>query len=133
MRTIKRDILTINGVAVADPKAGGIQITDNLMWADGAGRSTNGNWIGDIKGWKTQITVSWGPLPFSEVKRIRDAVKAGGAYFNITYKEFSDDSTSGIVTVTRRVYGPDSIPREIYSLNEKHQWEQGLQITFTEA
>ena len=78
MRTIKRDILTINGVAVADPKAGGIQITDNLMWADGAGRSTNGNWIGDIKGWKTQITVSWGPLPFSEVKRIRDAVKAGG-------------------------------------------------------
>lgn len=132
---IQRNVLTINGTAVANPALGGVQIVDNSMWAEGAGRSTSGKWIGDLKGWKTQITIKWPPLPLSEVKRIRDAIQAGGAFFNITYKEFSDagSNTSGVQTITKRVYCPDSIPREIYSLNEKAQLEAGLQVVFTEA
>lgn len=118
--------MVINGVKVATPKPGGITVTDEPIWASNTGRSSTGKMIGDIVAWKTTVAVSWPPLSFDEAKKIRDAVKNAGPYFDIKYYDFD-----ALEMVSKTVYA-DHIPRTLYSLVDKYQRYKDITINFTE-
>ena len=61
--------LRINGTSVANPAEGGIKITDEPVWADGAGRNVStGEMIATLVCWKRQVEVTWNTLTFTEAK-----------------------------------------------------------------
>ena len=122
--------MKINGTTVKDPKLGGIAVTDEPIWSSNTGRSTTGKMIGDIVAWKTTIEVAWPPLTYSEMKTIRDAIKSGGEFFEIQYKDVEAGIESGsLKTETKTVYC-GNIPRLLYSTVYKRYMD--VKIEFIE-
>lgn len=124
--------LRINGVNVANPAEGGIKVTDEPIWADGAGRNiTTGEMIATLVCWKRQVEITWNSLTFAEAQTILNAIKTGGSFFNLEYNDV--DQGSGYKTV--RVY-TSSIPRNILTLADEHNNSKrrikDVVITFTE-
>ena len=122
--------MKIRGVEVADPKFGGIEITEEPIWASNSGRSITGKMIGDIVTWVTSITVSWPNLSFGEAKTIRDAIIGsegdGSPFFDLEYNDLDKDSC-----VTKKVY-VSSMPRTLESLVCGTGQLSGVAITFVE-
>lgn len=124
--------LRINNVSVANPAEGGIKITDEPVWADGAGRNiSTGEMIATLVCWKRQVEITWDSLTFAEAQTILNAIKTGGSFFNIEYNDI--DQGSSYKTI--RVY-TSSIPRTITTLaNESSNTKKRIRdvtITFTE-
>lgn len=124
--------LKINGTSVANPAEGGIKITDEPIWADGAGRNiSTGEMIATLVCWKRQVGITWDSLTFAEAYTILNAIKTGGAFFNIQY----NDIDQGNSYKTIRVY-TSSIPRTITTLaNESSNTKKRIKdvtIVFTE-
>lgn len=124
--------LRINGTSVANPAEGGIKITDEPVWADGAGRNVStGEMIATLVCWKRQVEVTWNTLTFTEANTILSAIKSGGSFFNIEYNDIDQGSTYKTI----RVY-TSSIPRTITTLaNESSNTKKRIKdvtITFTE-
>lgn len=108
--------LKIAGVSVANPALGGIKITDEPVWADGAGRNiTNGEMIATLVCWKRQVEITWGSLTFDEVATIINAIKAGGSFFDIEYNDFDQTTTNGETYKKIKVY-TSSIPRLLLTM-----------------
>ena len=118
--------MIINGTTVKTPKQGGITITDEPIWSSKTGRGTSGKMLGEIVAWKTTIAVTWGPLTFSESKKIRNAIKAGGSFFTIKY--YDDDAAE---MVAKTVY-VGNMPRTVYSLAASYRWHTDVTIQFIE-
>ena len=116
----------IGSTTVHEPAYGGVQITDEPIWAPNTGRGSDGTMIGDIVAWKTTVAVTWPPLSFTDSKTIRDALVNAGAFFSITYNDFSSSST-----VTKTVYC-SNVPRTIASLNTAFQRHGEVTVTFIE-
>ena len=116
----------INNVQVAEPARGGVQITDEPIWASNTGRGSDGKMIGDIVAWKTTIAVTWNPLTFAQSQLIRDTIMQAGAFFTIVYNDFSSTTT-----VSKTVYC-GNIPRVLESLASAYQRHSGVQINFIE-
>ena len=122
----------INGTSVAEPKLGGIIVTDEPIWSSNTGRSSTGKMIGDIIAWKTTIEVSWPPLTYAQAKAIRDAIKSGGEFFDIQYKDVSAGINDGsLKTEEKNVYAAN-IPRTLYSLSTKYPRYDGITVQFIE-
>lgn len=124
--------LKINNVSVANPAEGGIKITDEPVWADGAGRNiSTGEMIATLVCWKRQVEITWDSLTFAEAQTILNAIKTGGSFFNIQY----NDIDQGNSYKTLRVY-TSSVPRTISTLaNESSNTKKRIRdvtITFTE-
>lgn len=123
--------MKINGVTVAEPKLGGIVVTDEPVWSANTGRSSTGKMIGDIVAWKTTIEVAWPPLSYSQMKVIRDAIKSGGEFFQIQYTDIESGTTLSNMTTTKTVYC-GNIPRLLYSTAAQYQRYAEIVITFIE-
>lgn len=125
-------VLKINGTTVANPAEDGIKITDEPVWADGAGRNVStGEMIATLVCWKRQVEITWNNITFSQAQTILNAIKSGGSFFNLQYNDV-DQGSSG---KTIRVY-TSSIPRTISTLaNESNNSKRRIKevtITFTE-
>lgn len=118
--------MIINGITVATPKQGGVTITDEPVWSSNTGRSTTGKMVGDIIAWKTTVAVTWPPLSFSDAKKLRNAIKDAGAFFNIKYNDFSAD------TLTEKTVYTSNIQRALYSIAEGYRKHTGFTVTFIE-
>ena len=116
----------INGITVAEPAYGGVQITDEPIWASNTGRGSDGKMIGDIVAWKTTVAVTWPPLTFTQSQAIRNAIVNAGPFFNIVYNDFSASST-----VTKKVYC-GNIPRVLASISSAFQKHTDMTISFIE-
>ena len=125
--------MVINSVTVKDPKIGGVTVTDEAIWSSNTGRSSTGKMIGDIVAMKSTIEIAWGPLTYSEMKTIRDAIIAGGEFFSITYPDIEAGiNTNGTVkTQTKTVYCAN-IPRILYSTSTKYPRYTDVTIQFIE-
>ena len=119
-------MLKINGTRVAEPAQGGVQITDEPIWAPNTGRATDGGMVGDIVAWKTTVAVNWPPLTFAQSQAIVNAIKNAGPFFQIEYRDFSASTA-----VTKTVYA-SNLPRTIYSLATAYQRHTGVSVTFIE-
>lgn len=124
--------MRINGVQVANPAENGIKVTDEPLWADGAGRNVvNGEMIATLIAWKRQVEITWNTLSVTEAKTILNAIKSGGSFFNIQF----NDVDSGDTYTTLRVY-TSSIPRTLSTLvaisNDNKRRIKDVTITFTE-
>ena len=124
--------LKINNVSVANPAEGGIKITDEPVWADGAGRNiSTGEMIATLVCWKRQVEITWDSLTFAEAQTILNAIKTGGSFFDIQYNDIDQGSSYK----TLRVY-TSSVPRTISTLaNESSNTKKRIRdvtITFTE-
>lgn len=115
---------------VHEPAIGGIQITDEPIWASNTGRSQTGKMIGDIVAWKTTVAVQWPPLSFADSQAIRDAIVNNGPFFKIAYNDYNAMQNNSSLTVKTVYCG--NIPRVIASLNSAYQRHQGVQINFIE-
>ena len=115
---------------VHEPALGGLQITDEPIWAPNTGRSQTGKMIGDIVAYKTTVAVTWPPLSFADSKTIRDAIINNGPFFKIAYNDFNATQNNNALTV-KTVYCAN-VPRSIASLNSAFQRHQAVQITFIE-
>lgn len=128
--------LKIAGVSVANPAQEGIKITDEPIWADGAGRNvSDGEMIATLVCWKRQVEITWNKLTFAEAKTVIDAIKNGGSFFNIQYNDYDQTTTSGSTYKQIKVY-TSSIPRTLLTLsspgdNSKKRFKD-ITIKFTE-
>ena len=128
--------LKIAGVSVANPAEDGIKITDEPVWADGAGRNVStGEMIATLVCWKRQVEITWNRLTFSEALTILNAIKAGGSFFDIQYNDVDQTSYSGDTYKQIRVY-TSSLPRTISTLgspgDSSKKRIKDVTITFTE-
>lgn len=128
--------LKIAGVSVANPAQEGIKITDEPIWADGAGRNvSDGEMIATLVCWKRQVEITWNKLTFAEAKTIIDAIKNGGSFFDIQYNDYDQTTTGGSTYTQIKVY-TSSIPRTLLTLsspgdNAKKRFKD-VTIKFTE-
>lgn len=74
-------ILTTNGVALPAPVS--IKADDEIIWSSNTGRVANGDMEGDVVTEKKTLTIEWGILQESEMKRIKNNVIAG--YFPLIF------------------------------------------------
>ena len=122
-------------VTVAEPKIGGINVTDEPVWSSNTGRGDQGDMIGDIKAWKTTVDVTWPPLPYSEVKKIRDAIGAGDktrTKFKIKYPDIEAGISDGVLQMQEKTVYVANVPRELYSISTKYKRYAEFQIQFVE-
>ena len=123
--------LKINGTDVANPAQGGIKVTDEPIWADGAGRDVStGKMIATLVCWKRQVEITWGSLTWSQARTILNAIKSGGSFFSIQYNDIDTNSY-----VTLKVY-VSSIPHTITTLANSDNTDvkriKDVTIRFTE-
>lgn len=124
--------LKIAGVSVANPAEGGIKITDEPVWADGAGRNVStGEMIATLVCWKRQVEITWNALTFAEAQTILNAIKSGGSFFNIEYNDIDQGNSYKTINVYT-----SSIPRTITTLSspgvDTKRRIKDVTITFTE-
>ena len=122
-------------VTVAEPKIGGIVVTDEPVWSSNAGRTSSGTMDGDIKAWKTTIDVTWPPLTYSQLKAIRDAIGAGNtarSHFDIQYPDIEAGITSGALNMQTKTVYVANIPRSLYSTSNAYKRYSDLTIQFVE-
>ena len=119
-------MLKIGTTTVHEPAFGGVSITDEPIWGSNTGRASDGKMVGDIVAWKKTVTVTWPPLSFSDSQTLRNAIVNAGAFFKLTYNDFSSSQT-----VETTVYC-GNIPRAIYSLAQGLQRHTGVTIKFVE-
>lgn len=128
--------LKIAGVNVANPAENGIKVTDEPLWADGAGRNiSTGEMIATLVGWKRQVEITWNKLTFAQAKTILNAIKSGGSFFFIEYNDIDQTNYSGDTYTKIKVY-TSSIPRTILTLsspgNDNKRRVGDVTIRFTE-
>lgn len=138
--------LKINNVSVANPAENGIQIVDEPIWADGAGRNiSTGEMIATLVCWKRQVTISWDKLSVNEAKTILNAIKTGGSFFWLEYNDIDEsrfvaNNSEGLPNtggeyVKIKVY-TSNIPRTLTTLtllsSSTKKRVVDVKITFTE-
>ena len=113
-------MISINGVAIATPKAYEATVTD----LDGeTNRNANGDLIRDRIAVKRKLNLEWGPLTQSEISTLLSAVSS--VFFTVTFP----DRELGMITKTMYV-GDRTAPAYSF-INGEVKW-QGLKMNFIE-
>ncbi|MDU7947782.1 MAG: DUF6711 family protein [Clostridium sp.] len=113
-------MISINGVAIATPKAYESTVTD----LDGeTNRNANGDLIRDRIAVKRKLNLEWGPLSQSEISTLLSAVSS--VFFTVTFP----DPELGMITKTMYV-GDRTAPAYSF-INGEVKW-QGLKMNFIE-
>lgn len=118
------------GTALPKPALNGIAIANEPIWSSKTGRNSSGNMIGDIIAWKKTISITWGPLSFSDAALIRDTIINAGAFFKLWY--YDTNTSSGTPVRTSSTVYCGNIPRTLYSLASGKRLHSGLTIQFIE-
>ena len=113
-------------VTMPSPMHGGMAIADEPVWSSNTGRGATGKMSGDIVAWKTTIDMDFPPLSFSESKRLRDALKNAGEFFDVRYRDFNASAWT-----TKTVYTAN-LPRTIYSLAQGIRYHTGVKVQLVE-
>lgn len=71
--------------AVELPCPVSISTSDEIIWSSKTGRTTSGDMVGDVVAEKKNLDIKWGVLPDSDVKLIKDNLKAG--FFPLTFRD----------------------------------------------
>ncbi len=75
----------VDGTKLPVPPKDGVSMSREPIWSSNAGRTADCTFVGDIKAWKWNISISWGKLSLAEVAVIRGAFTTlGKPYFNIS-------------------------------------------------
>lgn len=78
--------LKIDGAYMPTPAKDGITEADQLIWSSNAGRTANGNFVGDIIAVKRTITITWNELFYSDYMRIHNAIsRVGKPFITVSY------------------------------------------------
>lgn len=86
------DNLKIDGSIMPTPAKNGIAEADQLIWSSNAGRTANGNFVGDIIAVKKTITITWNELYYSDYLRIKNAIsRVGKPFITVTYTNCSGE------------------------------------------
>lgn len=75
----------IGGVAMPEPKQGGITITKEKIWSKNTGRATNGSMVGDVIAIKTKAQISWNVLSGEQVAVLDAALEP--AFISVYFKD----------------------------------------------
>ena len=78
-------MLMIGGVAMPEPKQGGITITKEKIWSKNTGRATNGSMVGDVIAIKTKMQISWNVLSGEQVAVLDAALEP--AFISVYFKD----------------------------------------------
>lgn len=117
-------MIKINGVDIATPSTFQVGILD-LDSSEGSGRTMDGISYRDrIRAGVRKIEMSWGPLPWSEVSKILQAIQ--DEYFECTYP----DPMTGQYE-TRTFYVGDRTAPFAVSRGDEIYWT-GLKFSLTE-
>lgn len=80
----------VDGTPLPVPPKDGVSMSREPIWSSNAGRTADCTFVGDIRAWKWNISISWGKLSLDDVAVIRGAFSTlNEPYFNIT---FTDDA-----------------------------------------
>lgn len=75
----------VDGTKLPVPPKDGVSMSREPIWSSNAGRTADCTFVGDVKAWKWNISISWGKLTLAEVAVIRGAFTTlGKPYFNIS-------------------------------------------------
>lgn len=75
----------VDGTKLPVPPKDGVSMSREPIWSSNAGRTADCTFVGDVKAWKWNISISWGKLSLAEVAVIRGAFTTlGKPYFNIS-------------------------------------------------
>lgn len=85
----KGEILKAGSVVLPAPVS--LSVSDELIWTSDTGRTLSGYMIGDVVAEKKTLSIKWGFLTETEVKRIKDCLIAG--FFPITFRDDGVDLT----------------------------------------
>ena len=76
--------ITIDGVAMPEPKLNGLKISRNKIWSKNAGRGADGTMTGDIIALKWKLEIEFLPLTDAQMVTVEAAVEP--AFFNVTFR-----------------------------------------------
>ena len=76
-------VLKANGVQLPAPTK--ITVNDEIIWSSDTGRASDGTMIGDVIASKKNISITWGVLVASEMKKISTNMKAG--FFSFVFED----------------------------------------------
>lgn len=80
----------VDGTKLPVPPKDGVSMSREPIWSSNAGRTADCTFVGDVKAWKWNISISWGKLSLAEVAVIRGAFTTlGKPYF---YISITDDT-----------------------------------------
>lgn len=114
------------------PTPSTLNVTDELVWGSNTGRTSTGKMVGDFKGFKQKIEVSWNLLTASQMQQLRSALHTAqnrSPFFNIQYWDIEAGASGGLVT--KKVY-MNEIPRQLYSVRTGYRFYQEVEIHFIE-
>ena len=103
--------LYFDGVAMPTPAKEGIVETNQLIWSENAGRTANGNFVGDIIAEKKTLVITWNEMTYEQLALIRSSISRIRHPFiavkywaadgqQKTFVGYTDGATSTIVTYT---------------------------------
>lgn len=82
--------LYLNKVKMPPPAKDGLVEQDQLIWSDNAGRTANGNFVGDVIATKKTITVTWNMLTYREFMIINQNIsRIGRPFILVSYIDSS--------------------------------------------
>lgn len=76
-------ILTAGDVELPAPVS--LSVNDEVIWSSNTGRSANALMVGDVVGEKKTVSVKWGILTETEVKKIKDNLRSG--FLPVTFRD----------------------------------------------
>jgi len=83
--------LSIDGVAMPEPKLNGLIIKKEKVWSSNTGRASDACMLGDIVGIKTTLSIQWPPLSDADVMKIDRAVSK--TFFTVSYRDPNTGTT----------------------------------------
>ncbi len=87
--------LKIDGVTMPTPAKNGIVEADQIIWSNNAGRSANGNFVGDVIAVKKTLTITWNPLTYAQFVQINSHIsRIGTPFITVSYKDRSGQRVS---------------------------------------
>ncbi|MBS1334549.1 MAG: hypothetical protein HP054_02455 [Blautia sp.] len=92
--------ITIDDVAMPEPKLNGLKITCNKIWSKNAGRGADGTMTGDIVALKWKLEIEFLPLTDAQMATLEKAVEP--AFFNVTFR-----SPKTGKNITKKMYAGD--------------------------
>lgn len=77
--------LKFGGEDMPCPADGGVKFTNNKIWSENAGRTSNCTMVGDIRDIKKTISIQWADLTPEEVGRINEYISnIDRVFFTVT-------------------------------------------------
>lgn len=116
--------LVIDGVAMPEPKQGGLSLSKEKVWSKNTGRGSDATMQGDVVGRKWTLKVEWPPLNDVQVMQIDEAIDP--AFIKVQFR----DPKTGKVQGKEMYAGTPTYP--VYSYAEGLPRYTGVGVTLIE-